>query len=524
MAGNGSRESAVDYNTAGRAAKGVLAVVCVALFFGVLNASAVAVVLPDIAEALTVDPGRLSWLMTGFLLVYGIAIPFYGRLGDLYGARPLFLLGVAIFSAGSLLSALAPNFELLLAARIVQAIGGAAVPGLGMTLASRAFGPEARGTVLGVIAATIGLGAAIGPLLGGALSESLGWQSIFVANAAAAVTIPIGLKILPKGEDRTAGNLDVIGGIALALLVGGVLLIPSVGARSGWSSPLVLTGAVAALIGLAGLLFRERSASSPIIPREFFRSARYVALVWMSFSVMAANLAVLIGLPILLATFHRLSALEIGLTMLPGAITTSVFGVLAGRLTDRNGARLPTWVGAPLMLLAVLGLSTYAGSSIWVIATFAGILGAGFGLVNTPLAATVSRVVRTQMLSSALSINSMLFFVGGSLGAAMVMAVVTSRGEDSGSLLNPLHSGAGAGFSDAFLLLAIPVVLVMALSLVLPKAEARRVPALPIAPVTRSWVANCSVPWMPECAEAATGDTESVAPAIDAEYATNRPR
>ena len=91
MAGNGSREATVDGQAAGRAAKGILALVCVALFFGVLNASAVAVVLPQIAEDLSVDPGPLSWLMTGFLLVYGIAIPFYGRLGDLYGARPLFL-------------------------------------------------------------------------------------------------------------------------------------------------------------------------------------------------------------------------------------------------------------------------------------------------------------------------------------------------------------------------------------------------------------------------------------------------
>ena len=340
MAGNGSRESAVDYHATGRTAKGVLAVVCVALFFGVLNASAVAVVLPDIGEYLTVDTGQLSWLMTGFLLVYGIAIPFYGRLGDLYGARPLFLFGVSVFSVGSLLSALAPNFELLLAARIVQAIGGAAVPGLGMTLASRAYGPEARGTVLGIVAATIGLGAAIGPLLGGALSEWFGWQSVFAVNTVAAVTIPIGFKILPRGEDRALGNLDISGGIALALLVGGILLIPSVGARSGWSSPLVLTGAVVAVIGLVGFLVRERSASSPIIPREFFRSSRYVALVCMSFSVMAANLAILIGLPILLASFHRLSALEIGLTMLPGAITTSVFGVIAGP------AHRPKWSAA----------------------------------------------------------------------------------------------------------------------------------------------------------------------------------
>lgn len=523
MAGNGSTESAVDDPTAGRAAKGVLGVVCVALFFGVLNASAVAVVLPEIARDLAVDADKLSWLMTGFLLVYGIAIPFYGRLGDLYGARPLFLIGVGLFSVGSLLSALAPNFESLLAARIVQAMGGAAVPGLGMTLASRAFGPEARGTVLGVVAATIGLGAAIGPLLGGALSQWFGWQSVFAINAAAAATIPIGIKILPKGEELTAGNLDIFGGIALALLVGGILVIPSVGAQSGWSSPMVLGGALAAMIGLVGLLVRERSAGTPIIPREFFQNLRYVALVWMSFSVMAANLAVLIGLPILLTTFHRLSALEIGITMLPGAIATSVFGVLAGRITDRNGARLPTWIGSPLMLLAVLGLSTYAGSSIWVIATFAGILGGGFGLVNTPLAASVSRIVRTQMLASALSVNSMLFFLGGSIGAAVLMAIVTARGGAGDGLLNPLHSGVGAGFSDAFLLLAIPVVLVMMLSSALPKGEARSVPVQSISPVGRNWVANCSVPWMPECVEMAGDELECLDSGMEAYLASSRP-
>ena len=125
----------------------IVSVVCAALFFGVLNTSAVAVVLPDISDDLSVDAGQLSWLMTGFMLVYGVAIPFYGRLADIYGARPLNLLGVSIFSIGSLLSALAPNYSLLLAARVAQATGGTAVPGLGMTLASRAYGPEARGTV-----------------------------------------------------------------------------------------------------------------------------------------------------------------------------------------------------------------------------------------------------------------------------------------------------------------------------------------------------------------------------------------
>ena len=108
--------------------------------------------------------------------------------------------------------------------------------------------PESRGTILGVIAATIGLSGAIGPLLGGALSESFGWQSIFVVAAVAALTIPVGLKILPKDEERSGANLDLVGGVALGLLVGGVVLIPTEGARSGWLSPLVLTGAVMAFI------------------------------------------------------------------------------------------------------------------------------------------------------------------------------------------------------------------------------------------------------------------------------------
>ena len=159
-------------------ASGVLLVVCAALFFGVLNASAVGVILPEIAADLSIGPEQLSWLMTGFLLVYAIAIPLYGRLADLYGAKLLFLIGVGVFAAGSLMSTVSDSYSILLASRIVQAVGGAAVPGLGMALASRAYGPEARGKILGVVAATIGVGGAIGPLLVGYyLNPSVGNRS-----------------------------------------------------------------------------------------------------------------------------------------------------------------------------------------------------------------------------------------------------------------------------------------------------------------------------------------------------------
>ena len=167
------------------------------------------------------------------------------------------------------------------------------------------------------------------------------------------------------------------------------------------------------------------------------------------------------------------------------------------------------------MLVAVLGLSTYAGSSIWVIASFAGLLGAGFGFVNTPLAARDSRIVRGQVLASALSVNSMLFFLRGSFGTAALMAVVASRAGAAASSLNPLHTGMAAGFSDGFLLLAMPVIVAMMLSTALPGVSwpisaRRQVAVQPERSATGNWVDNCSVPWTPERAEEAAQAPEAL--------------
>ncbi len=490
-------------------AKAILVVVCIALFFAVLEASAVSVILPEIAIGISADTAQIGWLMTGFLLVTGIAIPFYGRLADRYGAGRLFIFGVALFSAGSLLAGMAANYQFLLVARIIQAMGGAAIPGLGMVLVSRAYGPESRGAVLGIIAATIGVSAAAGPLLGGLLSELLGWRSVFFVTTFTVLTIPMILRALPKVENRVAGNIDLIGGIGLGLMVAGILVVPSEGSRAGWASTFVIIGGASAVVGLGILAARQAFADSPFIHRELLRNLKYLALAGMSFSIMAANLAPLIGLPVLLAISNGLSSLEIGLVMVPGAILSAAGGLLSGRLTDRAGPRLPIRIGSVVMLLALFGLSANAGSSPWAIAGFAGLMGAGFGFVNTPLAATISRLVTGEMLATALSMNSMLFFLGGSIGTAVLLAMATSSGLAEGSL-NPLHSGQGIGFSDGFLLLMIPVLVAMALSLALPattKPEGIKnegaVPAeapAELRPVPR-WIPNCSVTWHKESKE-----------------------
>ena len=374
------------------------------------------------------------------LLVYGLAIPLYGRLADRYGARPLFLLGVAVFSAGSLLSALAPTFSLLLAARIVQAIGGAAVPGLGMTLASRAYGPESRGAVLGVIAATIGLAGAIGPLLGGALSQAFGWQSIFVLNAAASVTIPVGMTILPRDEDRTGGSLDLVGGAALGLLVGGVVLIPTEGARSGWSSPLVLTGAAMVFIGLIALSARQMTARSPFIPQ--------------------------------------------GVSPKPSLPRTRV-DELFGHGRQRCGPH--RFADSPCLF----SRAVVFGSG----ADHASRRDFHLGVRRPGRSAHRSKRGATADLD------------GGSShapGGARSRVWIGEHTSGSNGIANSAQPG--AGFSDAFLLLAIPVLLVMALSPALPRASVPSATGNPVSlrpesQTANSWVATCSVPWMSEWVE-----------------------
>ena len=189
-----------------------------------------------------------------------------------------------------------------------------------------------------------------------------------------------------------AVNLDPVGGIGLGLMVAGILLIPSEGLRAGWTSIFVIVGRASAVVGLGILAARQAFASFPFIHRELLRNLNILALAGMSFSIMAANLAPLIGLPVLLAVPHGLSSLEIGLVRVSEAILSAVGGLLSGRLTDCAGPRLPVRIGSLVMVLALFGLSANSGSSAWSIAAFAGVMGAGFGFANTPLAATIGEL------------------------------------------------------------------------------------------------------------------------------------
>ncbi len=460
------RESAyiVAMNTTAASTVPVLAVVCAATLFGVLNASAVNVVLPEIGSSLQVEAGLLGWVISLFLLVYGVAIPFYGRLAQRFGSKRLFLVGILLFGLGSLACAAAPTFETLLAARFLQGVGGAAFPGLGMAMVSASAPASRRGAALGVVAATLGAGAATGPFIGGAMADLVSWRLLFGVSGLALGVIPFAWRYLPT-EKPHPRSFDGWGGLFLAVGVASALFAVSEGSRAGLTPAVLATGTLAP-VAAALVLWRQRS-THPFLPAALMQSRPYIAAVSMAFCATGTYLAVLVGVPLMLSEHAGLSPLQVGLVLLPGAVTTAVSGVLAGWVVDRIGARIPTRVGALLLGLVAIALSSLPADGMLSVSAATAILALGYALLNTPIAAAIGEMVEPELLPSALSLNAMVFFIGGSFGTAVMVAISAMRSAKIAAI-NPMHTGVGNGFSDGFLLL-VPVALACgALSTMLP--------------------------------------------------------
>jgi EmrB/QacA subfamily drug resistance transporter len=486
----------------------ILFVIGTVLFFGVINASAIMVMLPSIGIELALNPTQLGWIMSGSLLMYGVAIPFYGRFSDRFGTKRLLLMGIGLFSVGSLLAALAPSFATIMIARLIQAVGGAAFPGLGMAIASRAFPLEERGKALGILSATMGVGAAIGPLLAGVVSDLLDWRYLFAISAMAIFLIPIGMKVFSRDEELSKAPIDILGGTFLALIIAGALFAVSQGSQSGWTSPLILTSLGLAIGGLIALIMRQRSLENPFIPKELLKNPKYLAVLVMGFCTTGVVLAASVSYPLVLNALHDLNPLQIGLVLAPAALATAILGVLAGRWFDRIGAQIPTRIGALLLLVGIFGLSSMIGSGIASILILATLMGAGFALLNTPFAAIISHLVPARILATALSMNTMIFFVGGGFGISFLMSVSSSS--TATSSMNLLHIGEGIGFSDAFLFLIVPILVISILTALLPKLQptVHESPDKELAQdevhadaVPQEWKPDCTIPWAPGCQE-----------------------
>lgn len=441
-----------------------LLVVIAAVFIAVLNTSMVNVVAPVIAEEFGASEGQVGWVITGYLLVYAVGIPLYGRVSDLFSLRTTFTLGLLTFAVGSLLCALAPSLLFLVFGRVVQAAGGASIPALASASVARLLPPGERGTALGLIVSSVGIGAAVGPVVGGLVDSIFGWQALFYGTLLLTLLLIFGAWfVLPHTTPTGEHWFDLPGGILFGLAAGLFLFGITQGQAAGFASATSwgsFAGSAAAAVGFA---WRIRSAAHPFASPALFKNRAYMTAVLIGFFIMLTNVACLVSVPLLIAQVNGLPSETAGLVLAPGAVAVAILSPISGRLSDRAGVRVPILLGIALMLLSVLFLSTFAaGASPLVVAIGMLGLGAGFACVNSPTTNAAASALPPSEVGVGLGIQQGIFFLGGGTGPAIIGAFLAARRQGGEEALNPFYTLDAAPFSDAFLLMGLALLFALA--------------------------------------------------------------
>ncbi|MGW4434961.1 MFS transporter, partial [Streptomyces sp. NPDC004596] len=376
----------------------VLAICCMSLLIVSLDNTALNVALPSMQRDLHATTSGLQWSIDAYTLVLASLLMLAGSTADRIGRKRVFMTGLVLFSIGSLLCSLAPNLELLVVFRMVQAVGGSMLNPVAMSIITNTFtDSRERARAIGVWGAVVGISMAAGPLVGGLLVESVGWRSIFWVN------LPVGLaallltlRFVPESRAPRARRPDPVGQLLVIALFGSLTyaIIEAPDSGIGTVAPF---GAVA-LVALLGLLGYEPRREEPLIDLRFFRSAPFSGATVIAISAFAALGGFLFLSTLYLQNVRGLDALHAGLWMLPMAVPTFLCAPLSGRLVGSRGPRLPLLVaGAAMTVSGVLFAAFEAETSNTTL--FAGyvLFGIGFGFVNAPITNTaVSGMPRTQ--------------------------------------------------------------------------------------------------------------------------------
>ena len=410
-----------------------LIAVSVATFMLLLDITVVNVALPSIRDDLGASFTDLQWVVDAYALTLAALVLTAGSLADRLGRRRLFAAGLGIFSAASLLCALAPDPTFLNVARAVQGIGGAVMFAVSLALIAQEFkaGRE-RGMAMGAYGATIGVAVAAGPLVGGALTDSLGWESIFYLN------VPIGLIAIAitylkvrESRDPNATRVDWAG---VATFSGALFLLVLAlvrGNDEGWDSGLIVSLFAGSAALLAAFLAVERRVAEPMLPLGLFRRRAFTGVQLAAFAVSGSLFALFLYLTLYLQNYLGLSPLEAGVRYLPITVASFVAAPIAGALLSRVPARLMMSTALAMGGVGLLLMSGIGAGDEWT--TLLGgflVAGAGVGLLNPVIADVAVSVVPKEQSGMAAGINDTFRQVGVAVGIAVWGAIFVGRGAD----------------------------------------------------------------------------------------------
>jgi EmrB/QacA subfamily drug resistance transporter len=397
-----------------------LAAVCVATFMLLIDITIVNVALPDIRAALHSSFSDLQWVIDAYALTLAAFLLTWGATSDRLGRRMIFVVGLGIFVAASLGCALSTSPLFLNLARGVQGIGGAAMFATSLALLASAFHGRERGTAVGIWGATIGAAVAIGPLVGGVLTESVGWESIFYINVPIGIgAIYIALTRVAESKDPNAGPPDWLG---LVTFSGGLFLLIFAlvrGNPEGWGSPLIVGFLIGAVVLLVAFVVVEARIASPMLDLALFRVPTFCGASIAAFVLSAGMFSMFLYITLYFQNGLGYSPLQAGLRFLPLSLLSFFAAPLAGRLSARVPIRVLIGGGLTLTGIALLLMRGLTASSGWT-ALLAGfcVAGVGVAFVNAPLASTAVSVVPPERAGMGSGINSTFRQVGIATGTA----------------------------------------------------------------------------------------------------------
>ncbi|SDM45497.1 MFS transporter, DHA2 family, metal-tetracycline-proton antiporter [Geoalkalibacter ferrihydriticus] len=388
----------------------IVALMAFTVFFSVLNGTMFNVAVPDIQQQFDLSPTEVSWVVTGFIVVFALAAVTYGKLADIYPLRRLITIGLLLFNAGAILGFfVAASYPVVVCARLLQAAGGGAIPALSLLVATRFFGPELRGRMLGAMASTVAFAAGMGPLIGGLIGGRFHWRYLFLLSLATLVALVLFRRLLPD-EPRRADGFDLGGGLLLAAAVAVLLVFVTQGRL------LLLPLGV-----LLGVLFfvHIRRVASPFAPPRLFAGQLYRNGLLTVFLAVGPVFGMLFAVPLMLRDLYGLSTWHIGLVIFPGAVSAAFFGFLGGRLADRRGSVFVIHLGLALLLLSFVGLALATGADTRLVSLVLIVCYTGFAFLQSALAKAVSTTLAPRHSGVGMGFYNLVFFTAGAFGAAM---------------------------------------------------------------------------------------------------------
>ncbi len=405
-----------------------LGAMCFALFMAMLDNTVINVALPKIQAHFTSGVSGLQWIVDAYTLFFACLMLSGGTLGDLYGRKRLFLIGLTVFTGGSLLAGLAPTLEVLVAARAVQGIGAAALMPGTLSIISNTFpDPKERAQAIGMWAGVSGIALAAGPIVGGALVDSLGWQSVFFLNVPIGIAaFVVALLVVHESKSPEGRRLDLPGQL-LAITGIAALTYALIEANDrGWTSPLILTLFALSAVTLTAFIVVESRTSSPMLQLHFFRNPTFAAANAVAAIVSFGMFGIFFFLSLFFQNIQGYTAFQAGVRQLPATLMIIIAAPIAGQLAGRIGPRLPmvaglTFAGSSLLLMTRVDAGD-AYSTIW---PYLVLMGLGMGLVMSPMTAAVMASVPLRRAGMASATSSTSREVGGVFGIALLGAIVT---------------------------------------------------------------------------------------------------